>query len=100
MPIQNETPELQTPGSHTKTYRGDGFHESTPRALVLQARCELIRESLAADLYRIAGFTEAALIAIDSEDDHTLIRMSDQLFKTADRKSTRLNSSHANISYA
>ena len=83
MPIQSETPERQTPGSLTKTYRGDGFDECTPHFFVTQARCALIRESLAVDLGRIMAFAESGLLALEGEDDHTLIRSADQLFKTA-----------------
>jgi hypothetical protein len=41
----------------------------------------MIRESLADDLDRIAMFAETGLIAIDGEDDTTLVRMADQMFK-------------------
>jgi hypothetical protein len=84
MPIQNEALERETPGPlDTKTHRGASGNENSFPLFVKQARRALIRESLADDLYRIAMFAETGLIAIDGEDDHTLIRMADQLFKVA-----------------
>src|SRR5947209_12474104 len=47
-------------------------------------------------LFRSARVGAAALLALDPGDDHAL----GQVEEEADRKSTRLNSSHANISYA
>jgi hypothetical protein len=66
--------------SETAFLAGD-VSDHSQSALVTQARCALIREALADDLDRIAMFAEMGLIAIDGEDDNTLVRMADQMFK-------------------
>ena len=79
---QNQTQVLDTPGLvNTCAIRGDRGAQCTNPALVAQARLSLIREALNGDLDRLVMFGETGLIAIDAEDDATLIRMFDQAVK-------------------
>src|SRR3712207_8914470 len=60
----------------------------------------LFRSAAAARLARGGRGTRAAMPTDESDLPSTLRRSDEKIQRTLDRKSTRLNSSHANISYA
>jgi hypothetical protein len=76
----NQTPPGRAGLGNAVSFGGNGA-ESTNPARAAQARAALIREALADDLDRIVMFAETGLIAIDTEDDHTAVRMVDQAVK-------------------
>src|SRR3712207_8366307 len=52
------------------------------------------------DVAEVVGLRSWVVVVGELRDEHQDVAVVDEVFPVGDRKSTRLNSSHANISYA
>src|SRR3712207_7334742 len=92
-------PPRSTLFPYTTLFRSESWRDSTPsqRQLALLKIADAIEER-AEDLVRAESENTGKPIGLTMEEE--VPAMADQIRFFADRKSTRLNSSHANISYA